>query len=99
MNKTKAVMKHICESPSTTQANIIKWFGPEFCDSTSQYGSQRLVSTIISRLRARKLVEDVPRCSTCGSATERKPNTPLRATAEGRLYVERANLVVVVVGD
>lgn len=87
--KSESVLKLICENPGTTQAEIINSFSAEFLNSTSQYGSQRLVSTIISRLRRDKLVEDVPRCSTCGSVTGRRPNTPLRATAEGRLYVER----------
>jgi hypothetical protein len=75
--KVEAVLKHIYEIPRTTQATIIKRFGDQFFNTTSRYGSQRLVSTIIARLRRDKLVEDVPRCSTCGCAQGRKPHTEL----------------------
>lgn len=89
MTKEESILEHIHRNPGTTQTRLIKAFGHSFFDTTPQYGSQRMASSIIAKLRKSGLIQDVTkRCPTCGAARTRGlRNVKLYATEKGAAHL------------
>ena len=79
------VLEAIAKSPGVTTAEL----AVKFPVGDPLYGTHKFIATAVAELRQLWLVEDVPRCPTCGAAKTRgRRNGELHLTATGLLVTD-----------